>query len=84
MRAFQSCVQERQQTIAQLQIFANDVFIVFAETPRLLIVAVNRVVITKERRQKTNLIRTHEELAVRATDETANITTHERLTRQAQ
>ena len=50
MRLFQHSVEIRQQAIAQLEIFANNIFVVFAEAPGFLIVAVNLFVVATEGR----------------------------------
>src|SRR5439155_2115122 len=84
MRCFKSRVKKRQQTISELQVFSDDVFVVLSEAPRFLIVTVDGVMVAKKRRQKTNLIRTHQELAVRTADKTTHITADERLARESQ
>src|SRR2546426_279274 len=73
MRCFERRIEEGQQLISQLQVFSNDVFVILSEAPRLLIVAVDGVMIAKKRRVKPNLIRTHQKLAVRPTDEADHI-----------
>src|SRR5262249_45465364 len=70
------------QGVTQFQILANDVFVVLPKAPRLLIVAVDDLVVTTERRKKTDLIRTNQQLAVAAPDKTANIAADERLARK--
>ena len=81
MRLFQSGVEKRQQLVSQLQILANDVFVVFSEAPGLLIVAIDHFVIAAERRQKTHLISAHQQLTIATTDESAHIAANKRLAR---
>src|SRR2546421_145995 len=76
MRCFERRIEKGQQLISQLQVFSNDVFVILSEAPRLLIVAVNGVMIAKKRRQKPNLIRTHQKLAARTADEATHIAAH--------
>jgi len=70
---------QRQERVTELQILANDVFIILAEAPRLLIVTVNHFVVPTERREKTDLIRPHQQLAIAAADETTNVAADERF-----
>src|SRR6185369_296804 len=84
VRFLERGVKKRQQLVTQLQIFPNDVFVILSETPRLLIIAVGDLVIPTERRQKTDLIGTDQQLAVAATDKTADVAAHKRLARQTQ
>src|SRR5262249_20664513 len=81
---FERRVEKRQQLVAQLEILADDVFVVLAEAPRLLIVTVDHFVIPAERREKTYLIRTHQQFAVATPDKAADVATHERLTRKTE
>src|ERR1044071_6874478 len=82
MRLLQCRVQKRQQCVAELQILANDVFVILSKTPWLLIVTIDYFVIATKRRQKTDLIRTHQQLTIAATDKTSNVTADKRFTRQ--
>src|SRR5439155_10630273 len=79
VRFFQRGVKKWQQLVSQFQIPANNVFIVFSKTPGLLIVTVDGVVIAKEGREKTNLIRAHEEFAIGAPGETADVAANKRF-----
>ena len=84
MSFFERSVKKWKQTIAQLQIFPNDVFVIFPETPRFLVVSIDRVMIAKERREKANLIRTDQKFSVRPTDKAAHVTANEGLTGKSQ
>src|SRR5436305_11835314 len=84
MRLFQHSVEIRQQAIAQLEIFANNVFVGFAEAPGFLIVAVNLLVIATEGRKETDLISARQKLAVAAPDESSDIAADESFTRKPQ
>src|ERR1043165_1535316 len=80
MRLLERGVEKRQQLVAEFQVLANDVFVILAEAPGLLIVTVDYFVVPAERRQKTHLVRAHQQLAVAAPDKTADVATDKRLT----
>ena len=77
MRLFQSSVKKRQQLITQLQILANDVFVVFTKTPGLLIVTVDHFVISAKGRQETDLISARQQFTIAATDKPADVAANE-------
>ncbi len=81
VRLFQRRVKKRQQRVTKLQILANDVFVILAEPPRFLIVTVNDLVVATERREKTDLIRTNQQLTVAAPDKPTNVAADKRLAR---
>src|SRR5215470_1794247 len=74
MRFLERGVQKWQQSITQLQVLANDGFIIFSETPWFLIVAIVLLVIATKRRQKTDLIGADQQFTIAASDKTADIT----------
>src|SRR5260370_41878727 len=84
MRFFECGVEERHQFVTKLQKFSNDVFVVLAEPPRLLIVAFDIFVIAAEGREKRDLIPARKHLACISSYESASVAANERLARQAQ
>src|SRR2546425_10037315 len=84
MRFFECGVEQRHQFVTQLQKFSNDVFVILAETPGLLIVAFDIFVIAAEGCEKRDLIPTRKHLARVSSNESAGVAADERLARQAQ
>src|SRR5260370_40733099 len=84
MRFFECGVEKRQQLVTQLQKFSNDVFVILAETPWLLIVAFDIFVIAAEGRKKRDLIPARKHLARVSSNESAGVAADERLRRETQ
>src|SRR6185503_12154864 len=82
MRLFERRVKKRKQRVTEFQILADDVFVILSKAPRLLIVAVVLFVIATKRREKTDLVRAHQQLTITASDETSYIAANKRLARK--
>src|SRR5579883_1119395 len=84
MRLREHGVKVGHQMIAELNILAHYVFISFSEPPRLLIVIVDRMMVSKEGREKTNLIPSCKQLTIASVHIAAAIRADKSLTAQSE
>src|SRR5438132_14308111 len=84
MGFFECGVEQRHQLVTQLQKFSNNVFVILAEPPRLLIVAFDIFVIPTEGREKRDLIPARKHLARSVSHESAGVAANKWLARGGQ